>query len=290
MTTSCASTVARSAAAASSASRSSSRMRLERAGCPRRARCSLVGDGCDERLAPAVSLLQLGRCCARSALRARARLLRAGALLRRRQPHARRARRATHALRPPARRAQLTVRARRPAVAARRRARSSATRCSLCEPRDRSFGLRASGLERGALLFGAPSLERDDVRLARQATRVFVRRGRAARRAPTIAFSCACSSACSTAIALVASAMRSSRLRDVGRQSRQQLAIAADALAQLLDLATGGQDAARLDLRAAGHEMRPAEDVALDRRDRRGRLARERHRLLEASRRRTPRE
>ena len=49
--------------------------------------------------------------------------------------------------------------------------------------------------------------------------------------------------------------------------SRQRLAIRVDPIAQLLDFAPGREDAARLDLGAAGHQMRPAEDIALQRRD-----------------------
>ncbi len=149
-----------------------------------------------------------------------------------------------------------------------------------CEPGDRHLRVRAAGLERGSFLFGAPSLHRHEVRLARQTQRVFGGAGEL----------CVVPDERLLVNVLLflehadrAGGFDDARVEagDLGRQLRQHLSIAFDALAQLLDLTTGGQDAARLDLRATGHEMRPTEYVALDRRDRRERLVRERHRLLE---------
>ena len=69
--------------------------------------------------------------------------------------------------------------------------------------------------------------------------------------------------------------------RDLVGQTRQHLAVALHLLAQFLDLSSCREDAARLDLRTAGHQMRPAKHIAVDRGDRRRRLVRERHGLLE---------
>ena len=56
--------------------------------------------------------------------------------------------------------------------------------------------------------------------------------------------------------------------RGLGQQLLEQLVRCGDPLAQLLDLALGGEDAARLRLVAAGHDVPAAEHVAVDRRHR----------------------
>ena len=66
---------------------------------------------------------------------------------------------------------------------------------------------------------------------------------------------------------------RQLELRHFRRQTRQLLPIDGHALAELLDLASGRQNASRLDFRAAGDQMRAAQHVSVERGDRRGRLA-----------------
>ena len=98
----------------------------------------------------------------------------------------------------------------------------------------------------------------------------------------TSAFSWTCSSSCSSAIALVASTMCASSSATSSASRASVAPVALDSFAQFLDLPSRRQDAARLDFRATSHEMRSAKHVAVDGRDRRDRLVRERHRLLEA--------
>ena len=87
---------------------------------------------------------------------------------------------------------------------------------------------------------------------------------------PTIAFSCLWCSAFSAAIAFDACAIVASSSAVSSREPRQRLAVGVDALAQLLDLALGLEDAARLlAARRRDDQVRPAEHVAVARRDRR---------------------
>ena len=57
-------------------------------------------------------------------------------------------------------------------------------------------------------------------------------------------------------------------LRGLRGQPLERLALDAHPLAQFLDLALGGENAARLDLAAAGDQMAAAQDVAVERRHR----------------------
>ena len=109
----------------------------------------------------------------------------------------------------------------------------------------------------------------DDVRLACQSRRIFVHAPQLGVVADDVLFQ--------TVLFRVQCGNRAHRLRnrDVqGRylfgQAHQVRAVAGHALAQLLDLALGGKNAARLDLRAARDEVRTAEDVAIDRGNGRG--------------------
>ena len=74
--------------------------------------------------------------------------------------------------------------------------------------------------------------------------------------------------AAAPAIAAVAWAIVCSNSAVSSASVREGDALGGDALAQLLDLALGGEDAARFGLVAAGHHVLAAEDVAFDRRHR----------------------
>ena len=272
ITASCASTRARSAVAASSAARSSSRSassapdvvverrarrRRSPAAAPRGARASARARRRARRCAArararpprAARLRPPAPTRARPAPRASAR---ASAALRAELRRPRRARRPGGAARRPAARPPAAARPRaRPidASASARRASSAARSSSACRRSSAiTSALRAS---RARVLAGARELRlvRDDRLLLAMLLGLQRRRSRD-----------------------VACAIVSSSCADVRRRAAPAPRVGRDALAQLLDLAPRRQDAARLDLGAAGHQVRPAQHVALERRDRRRRL------------------
>ena len=134
------------------------------------------------------------------------------------------------------------------------------------QPSDRRARFLLAPVERGALFFGLMLLARELLGFLRQ-PRVFVRGVLQLRVV-----------ADDDLLLLVLlgvervnriGGMRDRRVERRGllRQLRQRFAIRGNAIAQLLDLALGLEDAARFGGAAAGHEMRTAEHVAFERRD-----------------------
>ena len=142
--------------------------------------------------------------------------------------------------------------------------------------------LRVSGarIERDTLLLGLPPLEANDFRLASQAKRVLAKPRELRVVTDNLLF-----------LPMLLRRQRSNRggrFRDPHiesgnrvNQPRQRRAIERDPLAQFLDLALGGENAARFGLRAARYQVRSPEHVAADGRDRRRRFTRQCDRVLE---------
>ena len=91
---------------------------------------------------------------------------------------------------------------------------------------------------------------------------------------PTMAFSCRCCSPCSDVVADSAAAILRSSATELFAHALDRPALRVGALAQLLDLALGREDAARFGAHAALDHVEAAEDVAVERDDRAGHEAR----------------
>ena len=135
---------------------------------------------------------------------------------------------------------------------------------------DRRLGFGASRFERRLLLLGCTALHRNHRGLAVQARHVVF---------GTRELRLVADDADSESMLLVAESGDGSHglgdriveTRKAFARSGESEAVGGNPLAQLLDLATGGENAARLRLGAARYQMRPAQDVTFDRgNDRRG--------------------
>ena len=145
---------------------------------------------------------------------------------------------------------------------------------------DRRLGFGAAIFQRAPLFFGAAALERDDLSLARKPGHVLVAARQLRRVRNDVLF-----------LAVLLGDERRDRgcrlgnrdleLAGLVRQPSQYLTIGRYPFAQLLDLAACGENAARFHLGPAGDEMRAAQNVSVQRGDRRRSLPRKRHRLLE---------
>ena len=154
-----------------------------------------------------------------------------------------------------------------PAPASRSRA-SNSRRCAAfscvvggalidLDPGDRRLRLLLARLLGAQLLFGRAALVGDLLLLARDALGASSRGCATCSSKPTIAFSCRCCSPCSDGdrgLGRGDDARRAPRSRSRSRSTASPLGL--DALAQLLDLALGREDAARFGARAALDRVR----------------------------------